>query len=131
MRDGNARERGSRDSRRDAGHDFVRDAGRLERERFFAAAAEHERIAALQAHDALGRDAPRGSSGAWMRFLRDRVPAGAFADIEAMRASRNREHSSGDKRVVEHQVGAAEPNDRAPRQERRIAWTGTDERNKS
>jgi len=130
MCDRNARERWSRDSSRDAGNDFVRDARSLERKRFFPAATEHERIARLQAHDAPATT--RGSNEERVdRFLRERVPSGPFADIEAMRASRNREHFIRDKRVVEHQVGAAEPNDRAPRQERRIAWTGTDERNKS
>ena len=34
-------------------------AGRRQRERFFAAAAEHERVAALEPHDALA--APRGA----------------------------------------------------------------------
>ena len=47
VRDGDARERGRRDGRRDAGHDLAREAGLGERERLLAAAAEHERVAAL------------------------------------------------------------------------------------
>ena len=41
--------------RRDARHDLERDPGGRERERFLAAAAEHERVAALEAH---GLEAP-------------------------------------------------------------------------
>ena len=64
---------------RHAGHDLVRDAGGLERERFFAAAAEHERIAALQPHDALaaarGADHERdGSSPARIEWRPARLP---------------------------------------------------------
>ena len=92
--------------------------------------AEHEWIAGLQANDpaaaARSPDEQRVDG-----FLRERVAAGPFADIEAVRTTRNREDFIGNERVVEHQIGAAKPNDRAPRQERRIAWTGTDERNKS
>ena len=76
--------------------------------------------------------APRGTNEQRVDgVLRERVAAGAFADIEAVRTTRNRENFIGHERVVEHQIGPAQPNDRAPRQERRIAWTGTDERNKS
>ena len=43
---------------RDARHDLERHARRVERQRLFATAAEHERIAALQPHDS--PSAPRG-----------------------------------------------------------------------
>ena len=48
MRDRNARRRRCGDSARNAGHDVVRDASALQGERFFAAATEDERVAALQ-----------------------------------------------------------------------------------
>ena len=43
---------GRADGAGDAGHDLERDAGRGERLGLLAAAAEHERVAALQPHDA-------------------------------------------------------------------------------
>ena len=72
---------------RDARHDVVRHAGLLQRQRFLAAAAEHERIAALQPHDATS--APGGANHQRVnRGLRHRVPAGALADEEALRPPR-------------------------------------------
>ena len=62
VRDRNAGQRRRRDGARHARHDVERNAGALQRQRFFAAAAEHERIAALQPHDAACRAARRGSS---------------------------------------------------------------------
>ena len=53
MRDGNARVRRRGDARRHARHDLERHARLGERLRLLAAAAEDERIAALEPHDAL------------------------------------------------------------------------------
>ena len=55
-------QRRRRDRRAHAGNDFERNARRAERQRFLAAAAEHEGIAALQAHDSLARAGRRESS---------------------------------------------------------------------
>ena len=52
VRDRDARRLGNGGDRRDAGHELERDAGADERERLLPAAAEDERVAALQAHDA-------------------------------------------------------------------------------
>src|SRR5258705_328382 len=52
MRHRNSSELGRGDRRTDAGHHLERDAGHRERERFLGAAAEHERIAALEADHA-------------------------------------------------------------------------------
>ena len=73
---------------RDAGHDLERHAGSRQRRRFFAAAAEHERIAGLEPHDALA--APRGVDDELVdtAVLRERLPAGALAP--PTRASRRR-----------------------------------------
>ena len=85
MRDRNARQRRRGERRRDAGDDLERHAGRRQRDRFFAAAAEHERIAALQPDHALA--APRAAHEAAVdRFLADRRPARALADRQALRA---------------------------------------------
>ena len=51
MRDRDARRRRHRRQRRDARDDLERDVRLRERERLLAAAAEDERVAALQAHD--------------------------------------------------------------------------------
>ena len=84
MRDRNADRRGRRDPRRDAVDDFHFDARRVQRLLFFAAAAEHERIAAFQT-----RDAAPGPH--MLEHLRDdaglrrrRMPA-AFADVDDQR----------------------------------------------
>ena len=53
MRDGNARVRRRGDARRHAGNDLEGNARCGERLRFFASAAEHERIAAFEPNDAL------------------------------------------------------------------------------
>ena len=58
VRHRDARVRGRGDGRRDAGDDLERDAGGGQRLRLLAAAAEDERVAALQPHDALARARP-------------------------------------------------------------------------
>ena len=96
---------------RDAGHDVVRDARVLQRQRFFAAAAEHERVAALQPDHAPA--APGGANHQRVdRRLRHRVAAGALADEEALRPPRVAQDAVVDQRVVQHQVGRAQPRDR-------------------
>ena len=62
MRDRNAGEGRRRNRARHARHDVERDAGVDERRGFFAAAPEHERVAALQPHDASSALSPRESS---------------------------------------------------------------------
>ena len=65
-----------------------------QRERLFAAAPEHERVAALEAHDA--QPAPRVlDEQAVEHVLLDRLPAGALADVEPARARRERAHLLG------------------------------------
>jgi hypothetical protein len=55
MRQGNASSRCRSESRRDSGHDLELDARGGERLCLLASSAEHQRIAALQAHDAPSR----------------------------------------------------------------------------
>ena len=71
VRDRDAGERPAPQSRSSRRHDVVRHARRRQRERFFAAAPEHERVAALQTHDA--SPAPRGADHQRV----DRRPASA------------------------------------------------------
>ena len=53
MGHGNAGQQGGRERTRYAGDHFARNASRRERQRLFPAAPEHERVAALQADDAV------------------------------------------------------------------------------
>ena len=76
--------------RRDRGgharHDLERNPGRRQRQRFFAAAAEHERVAALEPDDALAL--PRGADHQPVdRLLLDAGAARALADAETLRAA--------------------------------------------
>ena len=59
VRNGDAGRLGNRGDRRDAGHELERHARPDERERLLAAAAEHERVAALEAHHAAAAPAVR------------------------------------------------------------------------
>ena len=78
VRDRNAGEAGRANGGGDAGHDFERDAGGLQGEGFLAAAAEHERIAALQAHHphalTRGFDQQRSISGCGVCARPARLP---------------------------------------------------------
>ena len=130
MRHRDAGRRRRRDRARHAGHDVVRDAGALQRQRFLAAAAEHERVAALEPHDAFA--APRGANHQrFDRALRHRMPPGALADVEALRATGVAQHAIVDERVVQDEIGAAQPRDRGARQQAGIAGACADERDVS
>ena len=130
MRHRNARARRRRDRARDPGDDVVRNAGALQRERFLAAATEHERIAALQADNAAA--APRGANYQPVnRFLRHGVSSGALADEKLLRTACILQHAIVDQRVVQHEIGRAQPGDCFPRQQSRVAGTGADERDVS
>ena len=112
------------------GHDLERHAGGLERERFFAAAAEHERIAALEAHDAPA--APRGADQrADDRVLPHRLGAASTADEDPLRALGQRDCGGRHQRVVEHEIGFGEPARRPARQQLGIAGTGADQRDEA
>ena len=114
-------------SRRHAGHDLEGDSGFAQRESLLAAAAEHERVAALQAHDRLAR--PRAIDHQGLRLLlRDRRSAALLADEQHL-GTRTRavEGARGDQPVVEDHLGARDQLERPRRQQPRIAGPGTDE----
>ena len=81
MRDGNSGVRRRGDARRHAGHDLERHAGRGERLRFLAAAAEHERIAALEPHDALALASELHEQRVDVVLARRLRAAAALADV--------------------------------------------------
>ena len=79
----------------------------LQRQRLLAAAPEHERVAALQPHDAAA--ALRGANHHGVDVvLRQRVTAGALADEEPLGAPRQTQHAFVDQRVVQHQIRRAQ-----------------------
>src|SRR3954468_2985084 len=108
MGDRDPRECGRRDRGADARDDLVRDTRGLERERLFAAAAEHERIAALEANDAVAA-LRRTDQQRVDAVLIDRRTPGALADEEPLRLRRELEQVLLDERVVEDEVRFAQP----------------------
>ena len=108
MRDGDPGQRGRGHGRADAGHDLEGDAGLGEGERFFAAAAEDEGIAALEAHHALAALGGADQDAVDL-LLGDVVAARALADVEALRLARELEHGRVHQRVVEDEVGLGQP----------------------
>ena len=136
MRHRNASQLGRRDRARHAGHDVERNARLPKRQRLFAAAAEHERVAALEPNDA-----PAAAGGAnhhrLNRLLRHRfdasrraIRAGAarFPDEEPLRLPRVPQNPVVDERIVQHEIRRAQARDRLPREQRRIARARADER---
>ena len=117
--------------RGEAGGDAVDDLD-LEPERaqvrgFLAAAAEHERVAALEPHDALaaqrlGRHQPLDEG------LRRARAAAALADLDdARRAARVAQHAVADEVVDEQHGGLADRADRLDGQQLRVARAGADQ----
>ncbi len=125
--DGDARQRGGRHRRRQARDDLERDPGARQRQRFLAAAPEHEGVAALEPHDA--QPAARVPDQQPVEdVLRDRLPAGALADEEPARVRRVDAHLFGRERVVEDQVGLGQPPRAAHRDQVGAARPGADQR---
>ena len=84
MRHRNPRQLRCRDRCRHPGHDLAGNAGQRQRQRLFGAAAEHERVAALEPHHALAL--PRGANHQRVdRLLLHAGAAGPLADAEALR----------------------------------------------
>jgi len=107
VRDGNAGVSGSRDSRTNAGNDLERDARGVQRLRLFAAATEDERIAALEAYDALTVSCLFDHQARDL-VLRHGLHSAALSheDSLAMRR-RQRQDRIADQGIVEQHVGAA------------------------
>ena len=84
------------------------DAGRAQRLRLLAAAAEHERVAALEAHDESARGA-RARPASRRLVLRHATAARRLAGVDQQAARRRARSSSGvaGQAVVDDHVGAA------------------------
>ena len=115
-------------SGRDAGHDFVRHAGRFERGELFGEPGEDRGVAPFEPHDGAARAGVRGPSRSLI----------SVCDISRPWPWRPRQTSSASGRVrvqqlgsgevvVEHDVGRAEAFGAAQREQPGIAGAGADE----
>ena len=127
MRHRNAGQFRRRHGTRNPRHHVEAHPGLLQREGFLTAAAEHERIPALQPNDetstAGGPDHHRMDSG-----LPQGLAAGPFADEEPLGLSGVPQNSIVNERVVQDQVRRAQAREGLPRQQRRIAGARADKR---
>ena len=103
--DGDARVGGRGDAGGDARHDLERDARLAQQQRLLAAAAEHERVAALEPHHAAA--GARVLEQERVRvLLGDLRPRALLADVDELRVrARVRERLGRDQPVVEDHVG--------------------------
>ena len=110
-----------------AGYDLHRHAGEAQTVQFLPAAAEHERVAALQPHDMralLGMLHDQAVDGG----LVHRMPAAAFADIDAAgMLGREVQDRRVDQRVEQHHIGGLQRLDGAQCQEIGGAGAGADQ----
>ena len=118
--DGNARVGGCRDAGGDAGHDLERDAAGAERLGLLTAATEHERVAALEAHDGLALPCPRDELVG--DVLLSHRPARLLAHVHELGILAGAvERTRGDEAVVEDGVGVRDELDRPHGQQRGVA----------
>ena len=128
MRHGDPGVGGRGDRARDAGHDLERHARGDARLGFLATAAEHERVAALQAHDLLPGP-PALDEQRVDLFLRHRGPARRLADVDALRAARARGRAAAATRAGRRRRRRRSRSSclTAPGQQARVTGPGTDE----
>ena len=126
MRHGDAGGGGATDPGADPRHDAERDASGDQRHGFFAATAEHQRIAAFQPHDfqALARELDQPLVDPKLRgALTTRPLPNGFQD----RLGGNGQNVFGHQRVVQDDVGLAQRMRRVQRQQSGIAGAGADQ----
>jgi hypothetical protein len=94
-------------------------------EHLFRTPAKHERITALEAHDAL---APSGRTNhqAIDGLLLDAGAPGTLADAETLRTGQTTERHGVNERVVQNQIGLFDTPQRAKRPQFRVTGTGAD-----
>ena len=127
VRDRNARVGRSRHAGGHAGHDLERHTRRGERLRLLAAAPEHERVAALEAHHALAGPAQFHEQVVGL-LLAERGRAGLLAHVAQLGVRPCAvERARRDQAVVEDRVGAGDQLQRAARHQARIAGPGAHE----
>ncbi len=127
LRHGNARVGRDGVGRRHAGHDLERNPGGAECKRLLAAAAEDERIAALQPHHRLVAAAQLQQQGV-DRLLGHRVLAGTLAGVVALAAVPGEGHDAiVDQAVVDQGVAGLDQRPSADGQKPGVAGPGTDQ----
>ena len=127
VRERYAKRCGAADAGGDPRHHFDGYAGGLQARELLAAAAENERIAALQPRDHVPR-AREMDHEPLDEILRRRSAAAALADLDHS-ALRERETAPVDELIDEHHIGFAKRAHRAQRQELWIAGSRADEIN--
>ena len=100
--------RGRTDAATYAGHHFVNNPRRLERQGFFGASTKYERIAALET-DHHSTQSSLGNEGFIDLVLLNRIAAAFFADVDEARVGANMvEHRAVHDAVVDDDVGGGE-----------------------
>ncbi len=124
LRDGDARVGGRRDPGGHARDDLERDPGLPQRERLLAAAAEHERVPALQPHDGPPGPRPLEHQLLDLRLLGGAAPA-LLADEHQLRVRAGAvEGAVGDQAVVEDHVGERDQLQRPRRHQPGVSGAG-------
>jgi hypothetical protein len=127
LRDRNAERGRCGDAGGDAVHDFDRESRRAERGQFLAAAAEHERIAALEPRDAAARAQMHEHRGD-DRLLRRRCMSAALADVlDVCIGTRMAQYVGVHEIVDEQHVRRTDRTDGLERQQVGVAGAGADE----
>jgi hypothetical protein len=131
------RRRGRGERGGDARDDLGRDARRGERLELLLEAAEHARVAPLQAHDARARGRVLHEQGVDRRLARvlgagagarmRHAAKAALADVDPARLGRERAQRRVGERVEEHDVGGAQPLGAAQGDQIGLAGPGADE----
>ena len=110
-------------------HHFERDARRSQRLRLLAAAAEHEGIAAFEAHHAFACEG-FGQQQRIQLGLRDTARAVVFATVDDFRGGRGEaQQFAVDQAVIDHHLGPLQQLFPAQRQQAGVAGTGADQIN--
>ena len=115
----------------DAGHDAIGDARILERQRLLAAAAKHERVAALEAQHAGSRARPRDQQARDVGLLRRGAAATLPRRSQHGTRLRQAQHARIDQRVVDHLVRPLQRVQCKQRQQPGIARAGADQPHRS
>jgi hypothetical protein len=120
-----------RECRADAWHDLEGDPGLRQRERLFAAAPEHERVAALQAHHPLPAVCQLHQQPFDVALGRGRAADRLAHVVQPRGRRREREHPRADQSIVHDRVGRQNALERLEREQLGVAWPGPDQRDEA
>ena len=120
-------QQGRGDGGGDPRHDLTADAGGSQCQRLLSTPPEHERVAALEAHDTPPA-AGFANHQSVDRVLADGRTSCTLTDEESARRGGIIERVGRNERVVEHQIRRSQPAHGSERQELRISGPGADKR---